>query len=422
MHFFDAVDDKEMLDASPDAKANVGAVVQRIRQMAPKVDFVKLSGFHGLQHRSTNHADELTAQLVQLGHRIELESGITGIHYYLKVDDFRDLTYLDCHSGLDGEQITQLVRQNAPTLQYLSILLKDGFDYSVIIKDDDGSYLEYPRLRTLVVKVDHNLRARPKRDFAGAAPFPILWRLVCSAVCPFGDDMILFRGNAASLEYLKLILTRELATTLIRHDVFTPTSYSKLHHVSLRLDINMALDNPADYPEIMQLIEGVAPDAAVREILSLPFGLLSTPVLPLFGKFANIQVLVLPGLRLSVWDAMTLFNSLPLLSDFHALSPTLDPLPEGVTKRKLVAHVLSSYSPMALRFRCWHLGTRQDELLKVSATPFVLLALACPNFDFVAVDPKRRDMLTRALEKTIGVATYKRYVPRLRRLLPHGLE
>ncbi|KAJ2789679.1 hypothetical protein GGI18_002262, partial [Coemansia linderi] len=137
MHFFDAVDDKEMLDASPDAKANVGAVVQRIRQMAPKVDFVKLSGFHGLQHRSTNHADELTAQLVQLGHRIELESGITGIHYYLKVDDFRDLTYLDCHSGLDGEQITQLVRQNAPTLQYLSILLKDGFDYSVIIKDDD---------------------------------------------------------------------------------------------------------------------------------------------------------------------------------------------------------------------------------------------------------------------------------------------
>ncbi|KAJ2030946.1 hypothetical protein IWW57_000939 [Coemansia sp. S610] len=77
---------------------------------------------------------------------------------------------------------------------------------------------------------------------------------------------------------------------------------------------------------------------------------------------------------------------------------------------------------MALRFRCWHVRNFSTENLRASAAPFVLLALACPNFDFVAVDLNMWKELTAALEKTIGMAMYKKYAPRLRRLLPRGLE
>ncbi|KAJ2011629.1 hypothetical protein IWW57_006561 [Coemansia sp. S610] len=234
--------------------------------------------------------------------------------------------------------------------------------------------------------------------------------------------MVLFRGNAATLEHLNLTLNCELATELLRENVFTPTSHPKLQSVILKPHPNMLLANSPAYSVFLQLVEEIAPDAVVREIDFRAYRLSTPPLLSLFGKFTNLQVLALPELRLSIWDAMALLKSLPLLSDFHAQSPVLDPLPDGVTKRGLVAYVRSNYSPMAPRFRCWHLGSSQDKYLKASAVLFLLLALACPNFDFVAAGASKREILTAALEKALGMATYKKYAPRLRRLLPRGLE
>ncbi|KAJ2689043.1 hypothetical protein IWW39_001764 [Coemansia spiralis] len=234
--------------------------------------------------------------------------------------------------------------------------------------------------------------------------------------------MASFRGNAATLKNLRLGLTRQLAKDLLRHNVFTPTSHPKLQCVSLKLCTSIHSNRTMAYPEVLQLIESIAPNAAAREVKFWRFIPSPPLVLSLFGKLTNLQVLALPILRLSVWDAMSLFKSLPLLTDFHADAPTLDPLPNGVIQSKLVAHVLANYSTMALRFRCWHMWFGYDNNIKNWAIPFVLLALACPNFDFVDVTPSTRDLLSAALERVMSMNVFKKYALRLRRLLPCGLE
>ncbi|KAJ1899638.1 hypothetical protein LPJ71_005953, partial [Coemansia sp. S17] len=133
--------------------------------------------------------------------------------------------------------------------------------------------------------------------------------------------------------------------------------------------------------EIIRLMLNIAPGAAVREVSfwSLEQGL--QPLLSLLDKQDNLQVLALPDLRLSLWDAMALIKSLPLLSDLRSKAPTLGPTPEGITKRSLVTYVCSNYSPMGTRFRGWHCENDSIIELKDAVKPFMLLALACPNFD-----------------------------------------
>ncbi|KAJ2074843.1 hypothetical protein GGH13_001045 [Coemansia sp. S155-1] len=114
---------------------------------------------------------------------------------------------------------------------------------------------------------------------------------------------------------------------------------------------------------------------------------------------------------------MAMIQSLPLLSDLHAKAPTLDPIPAGATKRTLVKYVTSNYSPMGSRFRCWHFGDERLKELKGAVIPFLLLALACPNFDYAAIVHYHREMFAELLEKPIDMATYKKHAPRLRRLL-----
>ncbi|KAJ2022061.1 hypothetical protein IWW57_004672 [Coemansia sp. S610] len=238
----------------------------------------------------------------------------------------------------------------------------------------------------------------------------------------FGDEMALFRGNAGTLEYVKLTLTRELAKDLLRHNAFAPTSHPKLQCVIIRMPSSCEIgsDDLTAYPEYLQLAGDIAPDAAIREIDLWVFRPSTPLAFSLFGKLTYLQVLVPHGLRLSVWDAMALFKSLPLLSDYHAEAPRLNPLPNGINENMLVDCVRSNYSPMALRFRYWHAGSPYERSMREFAVPFLLLALACPNFDFVDVAPGKWDLLTKALEEAIGKAPYNTYAPRLQRLLPRG--
>ncbi|KAJ2255731.1 hypothetical protein GGI13_001481 [Coemansia sp. RSA 455] len=247
-------------------------------------------------------------------------------------------------------------------------------------------------------------------------------RLDCPGDYPFGDDLVLFRGNAATLEFLRLTLTRELAEAPLRYNVFTPTSHPMLQAVMLKPPLGMVQANYVDDSEIIQLMLDIAPGAAVRGISNWYLDQAPPPVLSLLNRHASIQVLALPALRLSLWDAMTLIQSLPLLSNLHAQAPTLDPLPVGVTKRTFVNYVCSNYSPMGTRFRCWHFGCVNVKHLKGVVKPFLLLALACPNFDYAAIAHYNRETFAKLLEKDIDTIAFKNHAPRLRRLLPYVLD
>ncbi|KAJ2430816.1 hypothetical protein GGF41_000818 [Coemansia sp. RSA 2531] len=424
IYFIDNRNNEEGSDVPPDAKDNISAFVRRIRQMAPRLNMVKMQDISGLGLQTTATAlyfDCLITQLVQISSRIDIASGLTfgrAIHL-LNVDAIRNLTFFCTSFDLISGRTVRLIRLNAPTLQCLRVSSHGCIDLSGIIRDVDGSYVEYPHLHTFVAKLNTSQSVPGRYTFDGAVPFPYLRRLVCGGDYPFGDDLVLFRGNAATLELLQLTLTRKLAVTLLRSKVFTPTSHPKLQCVIFEMPPSVLQFNFADDPKIIQFMLDIAPDAAVRKISNWYLDQVPPPVLSLFSRHASIQVLSLPGLRLSLWGAMTLIQSLPLLSDLHAQAPTLDPMPAGVTVRNVVTYVRSNYSPIDTRFRCWHFGGGGSRLMKDKVKPFLLLALACPNFDYAAAVHYEREEFAKRLEKTIGTAAYKKYAPRLRRLLPY---
>ncbi|KAJ2684591.1 hypothetical protein IWW39_004810 [Coemansia spiralis] len=355
-----------------DMVENVAWFVRWVWQAAPKINHVELlSGMSTLNGRSFSsqfHVDipiaicfeYLTIALTRIAKRIKFGSRVEGVIVVRFMDVIRDLVHLRtnfCHNAL---QTMELIRQNAPTLQYLHTTSHES-DISGIIRGDDGAFVEYPHLETLYINHITIGRMSPLSSFDGAVPFPSLRRLICGDDYPFSDELVLFRGNAATLEYLHLPLTRSLANTLIRHGVFTRESHPKLQYVILlppsdimsgrNAGLGLVSIDGLGEPDYARLMMDIAPGAAVRKIYYWAPRRLTPPVLSLFSKHVSLQVLVMPKLRLSIWDAMTLIRLLPSLSNLHALAPTLDPLPAGVTSDGLIPYVLSNYSPMAVRFR-----------------------------------------------------------------------
>ncbi|KAJ2239985.1 hypothetical protein GGI13_007825 [Coemansia sp. RSA 455] len=256
-------------------------------------------------------------------------------------------------------------------------------------------------------------------NFDGAVPFPNLRRLITGGGYPFGDDLVLFKGNAATLEALKLTLTRELVATLLRRNIFTPTSHPKLQCVMFELPERITSLDHIYCPGIIRLMMDIAPGAAVREISKWYLDNEPPHVLSLFGNHTSLRILALPNLRLSIWNAMALIKSLPLLSDLHAEAPTLDPMPSGVNRRDVVAYVSSNYPPIGARLQCWHIENNRVEYSEEEVVPFLLLALVCPNFDHILVVFYMREMLAKQLEKAIHKTTPRKHAARWRRLVSH---
>ncbi|KAJ2027211.1 hypothetical protein H4S03_008352 [Coemansia sp. S3946] len=130
----------------------------------------------------------------------------------------------------------------------------------------------------------------------------------------------------------------------------------------------------------------IAPNAAVRRF---PCGESQPDILSLisiFSNYPNIQVLDLSDIFLPFWDTITLIKSIPLLSDLHIMTPYIIQLPANVKDKELPAYMLSNFTPMGQRFRCWHISKASGPII-TSVRCVLLLALICPNFDY-CVPPK----------------------------------
>ncbi|KAJ2774926.1 hypothetical protein GGI18_004523, partial [Coemansia linderi] len=66
-----------------------------------------------------------------------------------KPDSIRNLVSMSLKINGYGCPLIQLVRRNAPTLQYLSLLCDYVIDAAGLIQSPDGSYVMYPHLRNL---------------------------------------------------------------------------------------------------------------------------------------------------------------------------------------------------------------------------------------------------------------------------------
>ncbi|KAJ2430649.1 hypothetical protein GGF41_000899 [Coemansia sp. RSA 2531] len=284
-----------------------------------------------------------------------------------------------------------------------------------LIRDAGGDYVCYPRLRVLKLEHYSDFERYGSSVLPSVVPFPTLRILSLTGRCPFGDDTI-FRGNAATLESLVLKTNHDDIVKLVERGVFTPTSHPRLQCVKILHTGYYGSRHYASYVEYLSLLLSIAPNVAVR---SFPCGE-SQPDIPsmisILGGYPNIQVLSLPEVYLSLWNAILLIKSLPLLSDLHSRTPYHIQLPANVREKELPVYMLSNYKPMGQRFRCWHIS-KTSAYVSETARFLLLLALICPNFDY-CVPPKDefREYMYE-LRRAIDSDGFKDHAPRLRRLL-----
>ncbi|KAJ2750152.1 hypothetical protein GGI19_005267 [Coemansia pectinata] len=408
----------------PDTAANITAFVQRIRQMAPAVSEIDVWPI-GDAERLLWHCDVHILNLVlQLFDIVEKHTVITRgsepMLMFSGLDPIRDLVRLECSLDSDFYNAWPLIRHNTQTLQFLDLDVGDVELTNAVRDPDSGDYLEYPCLHTLIIRSFREPWPSQEAFSKDIVPFPRLLRLSVLSDYPFGDD-ILFRGNAGTLEYLELRLLPETVSMLKKYRVFTPTSHPNLNCVKLDLSIDYIPYVFAKVAECLKFVLSIAPSASVRQIPDMAkYPEDCNIALSMLKDYSCIQILSLPHMSLSLWDAITLVKSLSLLSDLTTRAPVLGEFPQGLSAVDLPGHVRATYAPMGKRLRCWHVYDIPVCDYKETTTCVLLLALACPNFDYVVVYGDSREPFMKIMQEKIAEPGFNQDAPRLRRLLFKG--
>ncbi|KAJ2027225.1 hypothetical protein IWW57_002701 [Coemansia sp. S610] len=400
-------------------ESNVSAFVERIRTMAPMVKNISIAGELGHQDQTPfadDRSSRLVAQLSRLVTELDYHFDYRPVRIDQQLGGLCSLVYSSYGSNDGGKAIMELGRCNASTLRVLDIFPSAHIDIASLIRNSDGSYVQYPCLLEL------RLNGRPREDvprssvFPGAVPFPNLRHLKLKHVYSYSDDTI-FRGNAATLESLYIFLSLGEARVLNECGVFTPDSHPKLQNVKVELASSDQHNFFGSDVDFIRFVLSVGPNAPVRTICHSPFNPAFGSMLPVLGEHTRIQVLKLEHLALTLWDTMALVKALPLLSDLHTKSFTPGPWPTGVPNHKLPAYVIARYAPIGSRFRCWHFESDAGGNIKNVVLCVLLLALACPNFDYAVAYAINRDAFMAGMEQMIAKGGFRPHASRLRRLL-----
>ncbi|KAJ2040118.1 hypothetical protein IW146_002335 [Coemansia sp. RSA 922] len=412
----------------PNTAANIAAFVRRIKEMAPMVNEVHVGDVIDRREQSQRqnaYCVDLVRQLYGAFDMTIISGADEPVFGSMDLELVCNLVRLDCWAYDNADIILSLVRQNARTLQTIEILVYIDTDFTSLFRNpDDGAYLEFPCLRELELISYEKLEASQLSTHKGAVPFPRLQNLTLLMVYPFGDD-VLFRGNAATLEYVKVVPCTQLVEVVKRYKVLTSTSHPKIRCVSFDLLPESPYPSPMAFVsdnEYLRFALSIAPGASVREIPDLHWSSMDIPsALSMLGGLVSVKVLSLPDVRMSIWDVITLIKSLPLLSDLRTMNPTLGELPQGVKKKRLPDYVRSTYAPMGGVFWCWHISIYNADY-KEMATCVLLLALVFPNFGYGNVRDGYREPFMEAMKKKINKRAFRQDAPRLRRLLFNGRQ
>ncbi|KAJ2061211.1 hypothetical protein GGI17_003246 [Coemansia sp. S146] len=404
---------------------NIREFVRHVKQMAPAIGTVVITT-HGKPKDSdgegASYFGDLLAQLYGIAAIAVFSDPHGELGHYIDMGKICNLVHFSSCVDVKTGHVLSLARRSAQTLQYLELQLFSGTDTTGLFQDpDSGEYVNYPHLHTFKLKMSQKSQAIRGPVFDDTVPFPSLRRLYVGANYPFGDD-VLFRGNSATLEYLSLALYQETVAILSAHCVFTPISHPHLQCVNI-IPLSSGTRNDFATPiAYLEYVMSISPGASVRQIADMrSIRNAIIPALSVLGNYACIQVLSLPYTELSLWDTISLIKSLPLLSDLATKNSNLGELPLGVSTPDLPEYVRSNYAPMGKRLRCWHISYFWSYDTVEVVTVALLLALACPNFDYAVVDDYNlKETFMKVMREKIDEPGFSQDAPRLRRLIFNG--
>ncbi|KAJ2352053.1 hypothetical protein GGH92_001487 [Coemansia sp. RSA 2673] len=416
-------DERQVDSAETSMEDNIGAFVQRVRQIAPSVNLIDVQpgvDSVGVQ-RVAHFFGNVISQLSQLTRRISFFSVATRIPMELPVDTVHDLVHFNYYTlddNIDNHvRAMQVARQSAATLQYLRFNANTRTGLSNLFWDSDsGSYFNYPCLLSLVLGIWTFSPVLLPPVARGVVLFPRLSDLKMTNTYPFSDDLP-FRGNVATLRYLHIVATREVCDILRQYEVFSSTSHSELKRVEIESPTDGIPSHFESREAYMRFALGIGPGALVRSIRGISTGEDLSPALSLLTSHSCIQLLDFPDTPLMLWDIEFLTRSLPLLSNLGCLSTGLGLMMEDIALDEYAEFMHSLSSPSRENFRCWRLANVVRGDLQETVECVLSVALFCPNFDYAAVSSLIRKEFMKLMEETIQSDGFKQHAPRLRRLL-----
>ncbi|KAJ2756614.1 hypothetical protein GGI19_000704 [Coemansia pectinata] len=374
--------------------------------MVPMLDEIRVATkvYGRPPEETSDQFGSFVSQLYRLANRIAYGCTIEdSIPVVLRLDGICNLVHINYKLDEKGQQFAQLAWLNASTLQPLAA---QGF-------------VKYSCLHTLRLTEHATSKEWWRITFKGAAPFPKLRHLYFNLACTLSDDT-LFRGNAATLEFLEINLDKPIVFVLNDLNVFTPGSHPKLKCVKVKLMDGSPHFHFDTMAKLIRYILSIGSEVPVCSIDGNdPFVKLTLDLAPLHD-YRGIQVLSLANTTLNLWRVIDLIKALPLLSDLCTLPPSLGQIPAGVSLAGLPAYVCANYSPMGERFRCWRIERyRSGDCVEIAKCVSVL-ALACPNFNYAAPPAHVLESFMRRLEDAIASDEFKPYEAHLQRLMFRG--
>ncbi|KAJ2750243.1 hypothetical protein GGI19_005217 [Coemansia pectinata] len=252
------------------AVKNVSAFVQWIKQKAPMVNEIRIqpgTSVHESGVVTSDYFGDLILQLYQLVDRIDLDSyDGSEVTMDIQLDKICHLTHISYTSSGIGSHFTKLIRQNASTLQSLTVV-SEGKDVDIcdLITNIDGSSVVFPCLLKLKLDIEFAGDILQQPVHSGPVLFPRLRHLLLHG-CSNLDTFVFFRGNAATLEFLDFVLDSSMVAMIRRYNVFTTTSHPKLCCVKTGYQYNLIPGLFATAAEAIQFSLRIGPTAPVREI------------------------------------------------------------------------------------------------------------------------------------------------------------
>ncbi|KAJ2461610.1 hypothetical protein GGF42_000082 [Coemansia sp. RSA 2424] len=371
-------------------QANTTAFVQRLLQLAPRFRKCHLDDHFDYEDFSMVDLGQFSSLARQILVNVDRLKFVLGDEYVgmdLDYEGICNLVHIDYASDVDDWPCFQLVQQCALTLQSLKLgshphTMGSGLDSSKLIRDTNGSCIAYSCLQSLYLDIWNESATSERPSFGTFVAFPILRHVNIRSQYPFSDDM-LFRGNAAMLESLQMLMEADTVMMLKECQVFTRASHPWLQSVAIYED-GLIPSLFAIYADFIQFVLSIGPSAAVRVLPPMALEQDTPHMLQLLGKHASIQVLSMEGATFTVLDVVALIKLLPLLLDLCLDVPKLDSHLADIPKSQLFEMLIESHTPMGRHV--WRLIVRGSQVPLEDLVVFtMLLASLCPNLDFMDV-------------------------------------
>ncbi|KAJ2458278.1 hypothetical protein GGF42_002172, partial [Coemansia sp. RSA 2424] len=372
-------------------QANTTAFVQRLLQLAPsfrKCDFDDHFDYEEFPKFNHDQFSSLARQILTNADRLKFALGHEWIGMDLDYAGICNLVHIDYTFDVYNWSCLQLARQCAPTLQSLKLcsrpyILGSRLDLSGLIRDTNGSCVAYSCLQSLSLDIWSDSATPQRPSFGSFVPFPALRHVNIGSEYPFSDDT-LFRGNAATLESLKMPMDANTAMMLRERRVFARASHPWLRSVAVDGADDFIPDGFATSADYMQFMLNIGPGAAVRVLHPMALEQDIPHMLQLLGEHTAIQILSIEGAAFALLDVVALIKSLPLLSDLRLDVPKLDSHLADIPKSQLFETLIESHASMGRQLR--RLIVRESRVpLEDLAVFIMLLASLCPNLDFMDV-------------------------------------